>query len=315
MSTAYSALASTADHLLGNDLLGFHPHGQPSSSCMNHSSPLLFQTGSSKRPMDDEFCLRFEKRLKLTHDRETALTYHQGGPGATLGDVTFSTAAVVPQLEAYSDVNGFLRGLHSEQLSRRPCLHPVAQLELQDMEPELLAGDSGTTAVHGGSLPSSQAMTHFSLVDVVQCGHGPGGRCLQCSGRLVENVPLAVYSAFSRAYSAVTASSSSSLFTRPFGEVDTHHSAVELSFAAFVALAAGLSPKPGERLLHLGSGAGRAVLTWALLLPQSAACGVESSPALHRIAEAAHSQLEPSIQQRIFLHHGDMFSVQNDWCQ
>lgn len=218
---------------------------------------------------------------------------------------------MLPQFE-YDGVNGFLRGLHSEQLARRQSL-PAGQLESLDMEPEPLTG-SGTTAANAAPV-LSQAMTHFSLADVVQCGHSPAGRCLQCSGRLVENVPLAAYSAFSRAYSATTASSSSSSFPcQSFGDAETSQS-VELSFAAFVALAAGLRPQPGERLLHLGSGAGRAVLTWALLLPQSAACGVESSLALHRTATSAQSQLEPDIQQRIFLRHGDMFSVQSDWCQ
>jgi hypothetical protein len=97
--------------------------------------------------------------------------------------------------------------------------------------------------------------------------------------------------------------------------VEVNRTSVELSFPAFVALAAGLSPEPGERLLHLGSGTGRAVLAWALLLPQAAACGVEENFALHRTAAAAHAQLDAATQQRIFLHHGDIFSVQGDWCQ
>merc|ERR1719188_100286 len=44
------------------------------------------------------------------------------------------------------------------------------------------------------------ATTSFTLADVVQCCHGLGGRCLQCSGRLVQNVPLVHYGAFCEAY-------------------------------------------------------------------------------------------------------------------
>jgi hypothetical protein len=80
-------------------------------------------------------------------------------------------------------------------------------------------------------------------------------------------------------------------------------------------LAASLRPEPDERFLHLGSGDGRAVLAWSLLLPRAAACGVEANSVLHRAALAAHSQLDPSVQQRIFLHNGDLFAIRNDWCQ
>jgi hypothetical protein len=252
--------------------------------------------------MDDEFCQRFYKRLKLS-DRDAFL------PCDDTAAVPIQ-ATPVPQCAAYVEVNGFLRGLHTEQIARRHSLSTPA-----DMEREPIIG-SGTAAVSSTSDGSGLALTHFTLADVVQCGHGAGGRCLQCSGRLVENVPLAVYSVFSRAYSAATSSSSTSPFPQPgMIEADRSRPAVELSFPAFVALASCLRPEPGERLLHLGSGTGRAVLTWSLLLPQAASCGVEKNFAMHRVATVALSQLETSIQQRVFLQNCDIFSVQGDWCQ
>merc|ERR1719421_1786578 len=98
-------------------------------------------------------------------------------------------------------------------------------------------------------------------------------------------------------------------------EVDLHKDVSELSFPAFVALAASLRPESTERLLHLGSGTGRAVLAWTLMLPQAQACGVESDLVSYRIAAKARSHVGPSVQQRMFLHHGDMMDVQGDWCQ
>ncbi|CAE8611433.1 unnamed protein product [Polarella glacialis] len=154
-------------------------------------------------------------------------------------------------------------------------------------------------------------MTHFVLNDVVQCAHGPAGRCLQCSGRLVQNVPLQLYSGWCSVYSS-PASSSTSPAPRPPGGAAA---ARELPFPALAALIACLAPEPGERLLHLGSGAGRALAAWALLVPRGAACGVESCPLLHGAALAAVNRLDPEVQQRVFAHNGDLFDMQGDWHQ
>lgn len=309
MSAAYSALASAADHILGNDCCaGFHIYGQPCHVC-------LTQRSLAKRGMDDALCDRFWKRLKLSHDtgaQSHDLSRQHVSPtiAPLFQPLPSAPSVATPQFDSYTEVNDFLRSLHNEQLGRRPALSPTA------MEPDVLAGGSGTAT---GRLDAAQALpvaqTHFTLADVVQCGHAPGGRCLQCSGRLVFNVPLSAYSAFSRAYSTLSAASSSSSMSTPLSQVDSSQTATELAFPAFVSLAAGLDPQPGERLLHLGSGSGRAVVAWALLCSNSAACGVESSLSSHRMAESACSQLEPNVQQRIFLRHGDIFSVQSEWCQ
>mmetsp|Transcript_48060 Transcript_48060/g.153744 ORF Transcript_48060/g.153744 Transcript_48060/m.153744 type:complete len:290 (-) Transcript_48060:110-979(-) len=168
-------------------------------------------------------------------------------------------------------------------------------------------------------------MTCFQLPDVVRCAeHGLGGRCPQCSEQLVQNIPLPVYSTFCRVYSSLpwdalgsqrcTLSASSSSSRSTLSPPPSWQS-VELSFPAFVALAAGLAPEPGERLLHLGSGSGQAVVAWSLLFPLAAASGVEGCPTLHRAASAAVARLDPDLQRRIHLHHCDPFGVQSDWHQ
>merc|ERR1711879_626095 len=45
---------------------------------------------------------------------------------------------------------------------------------------------------------------------------------------------------------------------------------------------------------------------WALMLPGSAACGMESDPNLHRAAEAAKSRLDSTVRERVHLHCGDV---------
>jgi len=74
-----------------------------------------------------------------------------------------------------------------------------------------------------------------------------------------------------------------------------------------------LAPVSGERLLHLGSGTGRAVLAWALFLPQSAACGVEGSPELHQAGCRAAGCAAEEVRSRVFLHCGDIFNSQEEW--
>jgi len=203
--------------------------------------------------------------------------------------------------EVSGQFNDSLRLLHAERLVRRRTLEPC------QMQCELAMG-SGTSSGSRNHATPQLAMTNFSIGDLVSCRHGLGGCCLQCSGRVVENVPLELYSCFSQAYNASSAASSSSVW-------HLQDAASELSFPAFVSLAACLRPDSSERLLHLGSGTGRAVIAWALLFPQAQACGIEGSINLHRIAVRACSHLAVAIQQRTFLHHADMMSTQDDWCQ
>mmetsp|Transcript_149306 Transcript_149306/g.388430 ORF Transcript_149306/g.388430 Transcript_149306/m.388430 type:complete len:329 (-) Transcript_149306:173-1159(-) len=240
-----------------------------------------------KRNMDEQLCYRFHKRLRLDP------------PGPE------EEALAIP---LYAGMNGLLGRLHSERLARRQTDSGASQASSgypgmsMPMSGRSPSGSSACTA-------SGPAATKFSLPDVVQCGHGDGGRCLHCSGRHVQDVPLHLYSAFCGAYtpqSGVPHHGQASLGRR---------SASELSFPAFVSLVACLAPEPGERLLHLGSGTGRAVAAWALLLPQSAACGVELASDLHHAAIGAAGRLGPDVQRRVFLHCGDIFATQDEWHQ
>lgn len=241
---------------------------------------------------EEELCYRFYKRLKLS----------------SCPDGVVAAAS----LRSYQEVNGRLQKLHAEHLSRKPLSDAV--LPDQQYSPAC----SSTLGTGAQVMPT----TCFCITDVVQCGHELGGSCLQCSGRLVQNIPLPVYSMFCRAYSALptwalagsqrcslSTSSSSSSVSLPAWE------AVELAFPAFVALAASLAPEPGERFLHLGSGAGHAVMAWPLLFPHSAASGVEGCFVLHSVALTAAARLDPDAQRRINLHHCDPFAVQDDWLQ
>lgn len=196
----------------------------------------------------------------------------------------------------YQAVNGMLHRIHAERRARRqPGGPPNLLSQMQEHEALARADDAASTS--------------FTLSDVVQCGHGAAGRCMQCSGRTVENVPLTSYSAFCHAYYGPHfASASPSVLSEHCGLMSP-----ELSFPAFVSLVASLVPAADERFLHIGSGFGRAVLAWALLMPQSAASGLEANLVAHRAAIAAVDRLGPAEQQRAHLHHCDPFSVQSDW--
>jgi len=257
-----------------------------------------------KRAMDDYLCHSFHKRLRID------------GPGSEPCPVAPSAAAVPPS--PYGDMNSFLRGLHTEQLERRPRSAVVAMAAEDESGPEAAAAEAlalGLQQPQGFGLHwagAGAAMTSFSLPDVVRCNHGPGGRCLQCAGRLVQNVPIPIYSAFCTAYPASSSSmpsSSSAWMPR------VRCSATELSFPACASLVACLAPEPGEKLLHLGSGIGRLVAVWVLLVSQGAACGIEVCAELHQEAVASAMRLPQSIHARIFLHCGDIFGVQDEWRQ
>ncbi|CAE8615935.1 unnamed protein product, partial [Polarella glacialis] len=68
-----------------------------------------------------------------------------------------------------------------------------------------------------------------------------------------------------------------------------------------------LRPGPLEMFLDLGSGTGRAVVAWALLVPGGIAAGVEIREALHETACEVAAGLDPTVQQRVSLRLGDMF--------
>mmetsp|Transcript_56613 Transcript_56613/g.127292 ORF Transcript_56613/g.127292 Transcript_56613/m.127292 type:complete len:352 (-) Transcript_56613:8-1063(-) len=265
---------------------------------------LAAQPAQSKRPMDDELCHRFYKRLRLNPQEEADAHIL-----AQLGQPTASAA------HPYCAVNSLLHALHSEQLARK---YPPASA---------LAATAAACGFHGGcaggatsstAAPQDAAVasTSFSLADVVQCNHGPGGRCLQCSGRLVENVSLSTYSEFCKAYGQ-TNSTPWSWGAAPLrGHVaDAGSTSFELTFAAMASLIAALGPNAGERMLHLGSGVARAVVAWVLLQPCSSACGIEANPALHASALDAASRLSPAAQSRIHLHSAAPLSSMSFWHQ
>mmetsp|Transcript_12365 Transcript_12365/g.29042 ORF Transcript_12365/g.29042 Transcript_12365/m.29042 type:complete len:364 (+) Transcript_12365:121-1212(+) len=272
------------------------------------------QPPQAKRPMDDEFCYRFYKRLRVSPQEEA--------DGGILFPPQQPIAAPPSQ---YAAVNSFLHSLHGEQLARK---HPPAAA---------LAAAAAACGFHNAACTSSSssscpqemavASTSFSLSDVVYCNHGEGGRCLQCVGRVVENVSLSVYSEFCQAYRTPnsfasqmqpwTAQTPRLLPGAPAANLSESSAATatELSFPALASLISILGPEPGERLLCLGSGSARAVLAWVLLLPQSSACGIEAHPAQHAAALAAASRLNPEAQTRVHLHNQDPLASMAFWNQ
>lgn len=339
-----------------------------------------------KRPMDEQFCERFHKRLRINgpaHDSGVCGYPHQAGGHAVLPGASCSSLLANPQendhapipfavggegageitvqeTACYGQVNSVLQRLHAERASRRPSLtldgaaavvvngasvyggsssssgsmvlgEAEAAMEANSMlhrlhaeqqmrraslgESSYMVDTEDASSCAAGNMhdsrqcPSSSMMTNFSLTDVVFCNHGTGGRCLQCSGRRVQNVPLTLYSAFSSVFSA----SSAAAFTSgcSFGLRS------ELALPSLASLAAILAPEPGERLLHLGSGFGCAAAAWTMMFPGSEACGIESNLALHRAAEALTRQLQPDVRCRMFLHCGDVFEsgANGEWRQ
>ncbi|CAE6926996.1 unnamed protein product [Symbiodinium natans] len=235
--------------------------------------------------MDEEqLCLRLHKRLRI------------GSP----------TAARQLANGHYSQANSFLQQLHAEHLARRQQTPRPA-----DPSPDATMTMPAQAWTAGGNAADTDfaAMTHFVLSDVVQCSHAAQGRCLQCTGRLVQNVPLQVYTDWCAACSS-PASSSIAPPPRPCAT-----SVRELTFPATAALIACLSPEPGERLLHLSSGVARVAVAWALLVPRGLACGIESCAALHEAAAAAVERLDTEVQNRVLLYNSNLLDSQNDWHQ
>jgi len=211
-------------------------------------------------------------------------------------------AASSPDMRG-SQANEYLHWLHCERLARRQ--HATAQsVKDSSAGADMDHGASAvwdTASMEAEPRAANMGNTNFSLADVVECTHGSSGRCLRCTGRLGQNVPLAVYNDFCRAYSSTSASSSVAVGTG------------ELAFPALASLFASLAPEAGERFLHLGSGPGCAVIACALLYPQCLASGVEPRGASHEAAVFAGSRLDAAVQQRVHLHNCDPFAVRSCW--
>lgn len=191
-----------------------------------------------------------------------------------------------------SEANVYLGLLHNERLFRRH----QAMAASPGRRELVTSAVCDTPSMEGIARALETGTTSFSIADVVQCDHSPCGRCLRCCGRVVHNVSMAAYAAFCRAYS----SSSSS-------------QADEISFPALAALFAGLAPESGERLLHVGSGTGRAVTAFALLYPDCLASGVEGRVESHHAAVSAALRLDVTVQPHVHLHNCDPLQVRCAW--
>ncbi|CAE7392704.1 MOK, partial [Symbiodinium necroappetens] len=163
---------------------------------------------------------------------------------------------------------------------------------------EELAKDSGL-------LPKQR----FSCQEVVFCSHPAHARCLQCAGRTCPEVPQTAYVLFHNAYSAVAhfkAPSKAEASALPVPRRSL--AAGEILFASFAALVHDLGR--GKRFLDLGSGTGRAVVAWGLLVPDGTAVGIEIRPELHREAVQVREALPQDVRRRLHLHCGDLFEFE-----
>ena len=152
-------------------------------------------------------------------------------------------------------------------------------------------------------------MMQFLPAEQVLCNHGDRARCLQCSGRKVVELPMNAFASFSRAFSAVPH------FTRPSASElaslavpSRSLAAGEILFPSFAALVLHvLCPSPTACFLDLGSGTGRAVVAWALIMPKSEAVGVEIRSSLHETACEVSSALATEVKERVHFELGDLF--------
>lgn len=184
--------------------------------------------------------------------------------------------------------NGWLKQLHAEQLARRSA--------------EAKSPQEPSTSAH----PSE--VLKFGAWEVVLCNHGQHTGCLQCIGREVE-VPVQAYEAFHEAYKQVPP------MTRPTDEElrglavpPRSLAAGEVRFLSFASLVAALAPARTAHFLDLGSGTGRAVTAWGLLLPEGTATGVEIRQPLHDVATQTVRGVD-QLQGRVDLVCGDFFDV------
>lgn len=224
----------------------------------------------------------------------------------------------------YGAVNGLLGSLHAQRSSERERRRPAtaagplavgtpAPAEAVGRGDQVRWAGTEAAAASAGScdIETWNSQTNFALSDVVDCGHGGRGRCLECAGRTVRNVPVAVYSTYCRAFQGILP------MCHPKAEEAAAYPvparslvAGEINFASFAALLADIGvARNGERFLDLGSGVGRAVVAFALLLPGCSAAGVEIRPALHEVAASiSTTRLPAEVRQRVSFHCGDMFA-------
>lgn len=256
--------------------------------------------------MDDYLCYRFHKKLRIDGFSQNAI----GSAPQAFESVAVAAEESLARGVAYDDMNSFLRTLHAEQMVRRREADHTASSAMDSdywsARTASVASSSGSNVFTDQFQRLGVGMTNFMLGDVVRCDHSSGGRCLQCSGRFVQNIPMPIYSAFCAACCPTTGGASSAL---ALGRA----CAGELSLPAMASLTANLAPEPGERMIHLGSGSGRALLAWALLLPHSASSGIEIKSELHAEATSSRQRLPPDVQPRVFLHCGDIFDAQSSW--
>merc|ERR1712226_422927 len=125
---------------------------------------------------------------------------------------------------------------------------------------------------------------------------------------MVHNVPLATYDVWRKATRCNFGLSDADLAfpLRP---------AIGMSYPAIVSLAAFLTPRPGDQVLHLNSGRACLASAWALLLPRTIFSCVEPSTGLHRAAVQMLPQLDASVQQRVHLHNCDPLDTVAHWGQ
>jgi hypothetical protein len=221
----------------------------------------------------------------------------------------------------YDEVNDLLRNLHTERMGRQTSSAapsttqaggrcPVARLPSGDAESDAEIPDADVILTDPDHVEVWQSTTQFVLSDVVQCRHGPGGRCLLCSGREVCNVPVTVYSAYCSLFQGVSHFSSPPPDeARQYGVPSRSLVAGEVEFPALAAMLASVGVSSGDRFLDLGSGIGRAVLAFALIYPACSAAGVEIRVPLHEQAMTIASRLAPEVRGRVHLHCGDLFDV------
>lgn len=196
---------------------------------------------------------------------------------------------------------------HSEQVRKRRRFHDRivdTGVEIISMDSDFRSPYSAANCMlrelHAARLRRQQpapsasgdgwsGFTRFALKDVVCCSHVQGGRCLQCTDRSVTNVAAVAYAQFCHVFQSVPESG-------------------ELEFAAVASLFGELGVSHGETFLHVGSGTGRAVVSFALMHAGCSAAGVEMSSAAHRLAVGSAGKLSPDVGQRVHLHCGNPLS-------
>eukprot|EP00929_Paragymnodinium_shiwhaense_P119840 TRINITY_DN91750_c0_g1_i1.p1 TRINITY_DN91750_c0_g1~~TRINITY_DN91750_c0_g1_i1.p1 ORF type:complete len:419 (-),score=72.21 TRINITY_DN91750_c0_g1_i1:164-1420(-) len=311
--------------------------------------------------LTDELCERFLKRLRIDGGDGISDVQIRGArcfsadTSAASDSTRDSDQSSATAAASYDQVNGFLHLLHNERCCRQsggcgpmayelPAEEQEASRAMEETQENGLSPDRGGPSRparrSGGNKKSTltnlytasgEMLTSFALSEVLLCSHASGGRCLNCSGRRVQNVPLSVYSQFCAACAAGSSSSPAAPTITMDDDGDDERMtrvppgaalmrsapqgspAGELTLAASAALIACLAPEPGERLLHLGSGVGRLLLAWSLMLPGNEACGVESSAVAHNSAQRAVDRLPEIVRRRIFLVNGGFRDAMAQW--